>query len=205
MTAVRYSWSPAREKRRHYLRADDIEVLLSRLPEAVWERLRTVHFNDRSRGGRSLGYVNMGHREIAICALPSGVSLTKFLAHPGSTLNRLRRSPHEYGALRGRQWPEIAVRRFLLYNTFLHELGHLQIIDAKASRLQRKFASETRAQEFADYWRKRLWDQPFEHPDPIHHRASADELAALVETETLARIKPIASACQTDSVLTPSE
>lgn len=197
MTTVRYSWSPAREKRRHYVSADDIEVVLSRLPQVVWERLRTVHFNDRSRGVSRSAYVNMGHREIALCALPPRVSMTGFLCNPGATLHRLRRSPHEYGAVRGRQWPVIAVRRFLLYNTFLHELGHLQIIDAKAQRLNRKFASETRAQEFADYWRKRLWDRPFEHPDPVHHRAPADELAALVEHEKLARLKPIASTYRT--------
>ncbi|MBX9789338.1 MAG: hypothetical protein K2Y37_10525 [Pirellulales bacterium] len=81
----------------------------------------------------------------------------------------------------------------MLYNTFLHELGHLQIIDAKATRLRRKFASETRAQEFADDWRKTLWNRPFDHPDPVHNRASADELAALVEIETNAKSDPVAA------------
>ncbi|HEX4142193.1 MAG TPA: hypothetical protein VHY91_01475 [Pirellulales bacterium] len=153
MRKLTFSYSPTGAGRKHYLNEEDVTVLLSRLPEELWERLRAVHFNDRAFGRRLLGYVTAGHREIAICALPSRVSLTKFLAHPTSTLNRLRRSPREYGAVRGRQWSEPAVRRFQLYNTFLHELGHLQIIDPKATRLKRRFASETKAQEFADGWR----------------------------------------------------
>ena len=88
MSRIRYSFSQPREKRKHYINAIDVETLLSRLPENSWARLRHVHFNDRSRGCRCLGYVNMGHREIAICALPPRVSLTRFLVHRTST--RLR-------------------------------------------------------------------------------------------------------------------
>jgi hypothetical protein len=44
------------------------------------------------------------------------------------------------GAIRAKQWPHLAVRRFLLYNTFLHELGHIQIILPKAKTNRRKFA-----------------------------------------------------------------
>jgi hypothetical protein len=179
MPEIKFNIRQPGEKRKHYLVADDVRVLLSRMPEETWARLRKVHFNDRGRGCRLLGYVNMGHREIAICALPPRVSMTKFLAHPGATMNRLRRSPREYGAIRGRQWSELAVRRFQLYNTFLHELGHLQIIDPAAVRLKRRFASETRAQEFADYWRKKLWSHHFDHPDPVHNRANPEELEQL--------------------------
>ncbi len=132
---IHYSYSRPGEKRRHYLNEDDVEVLLSRLPEELWARLRAVHFNDRGWGCRKLGYVTMGFREIAICALPPRVSLSRYLIH---------RSPREFGSRRGQQWTELAVRRFLLYDVFLHELGHLQIIEPDAKRLRRKFASETK-------------------------------------------------------------
>jgi hypothetical protein len=104
--------------------------------------------------------VNQGRREIALCALPRRVSLTRYL---------VRRSPSVFGAKRGVVWSVVAVRRFMLYEVFLHELGHLQIVDAMARRNNRRFAGETKAQEFADHWRKRLWAQPFDHPDPVHN------------------------------------
>jgi hypothetical protein len=105
--------------RAHHVREDDVRVVLSRLPQDVWHRLRGVHFNDRSWGGRVLGYVNRGRRDIALCALPPRISLARFLI-------RGEASPQEFGASRGRQWPAVAIRRLLLYDTFLHELGHLQ-------------------------------------------------------------------------------
>ena len=67
----------------------------------------------------------------------------------------------------------------MLYDVFLHELGHLQIVEAKAKRVRRKFASETKAQEFADYWREKLWLTGFDHPDPVHNPPSAEELQQL--------------------------
>jgi hypothetical protein len=176
MREIKFSFSRTGEKRKHYLTEEDVKVLLSRLPDETWERLRAVHFNDRGRGCRMLGYVNMGHREIAICALPPRVSLTRFLVYPSSNVNRLRESPRAFGALRGQQWPELAVRRFQLYDVFLHELGHLQIIDPAATRLRRKFASETKAQEFADFWRDRLWATHFDHPNPVHNPPTNEEL-----------------------------
>jgi hypothetical protein len=66
-----------------------------------------------------------------------------------------------------------------LYGTFLHELGHLQVIDAKATRLKRRFASETKAEEFAHYWRRTLWSCLFDHPDPVHNQATQQELDQL--------------------------
>ena len=154
-----------------------------RLPDTVWSRLRAVHFNDRSWGRRRLGYVNAGRCEIAICALPPRVSLTKFLDYPRFRLHRSHRSPRNFGAVRGRQWPELAVRRFTLYHVFLHELGHLQVVDSKAKRMRRKFAGETRAQEFADYWRTRLWLNRFDHRDPVHNPPSTEEWDQLDERE----------------------
>jgi len=164
---TKYSFTRPRERRKHYLNERDVEVLLDRLPAELWSRLRAVHFNDQSFGARCLGYVNRGRREIAICALPPNVSLTRFL---------VRQSPRRFGAARGSQWPERAVRRFLLYDVFLHELGHLQIVDPKASSVRRKFAGQRKAEEFANRWRARLWSQPFEHSDPIHNPPSEVEL-----------------------------
>ena len=168
MRKIKFSYSQTCAGRKHFINEDDVRIVLSRLPGELCERLRAVHFNDRAYGRRRLGYVNMGHREIAICALPSRVSLAGF-----------RGEPNDFGAIRGRQWPELAVRRRLLYGTFLHELGHLQMIDPKATRLRRRFASETKAEEFAHYWRRTLWSFPFEHPDPIHSHATQEELERL--------------------------
>ncbi len=170
MSKITYSYRRPGELRKHYLGEHDVEVLLARLPPELWVRLRAVHFNDRGIGVRCLGYVNGGRREIAICALPPRVSLARFLD---------RQSPRQFGALRGHQWPETAVRRFLLYDVFLHELGHLQVIDPEARTERRRFAGQTKAQEFADEWRARLWAEPFAHPDRIHNPPSEMELELL--------------------------
>jgi hypothetical protein len=64
----------------------------------------------------------------------------------------------------------------MLYDVFLHELGHLQVVDSVATTERRKFAMETKAQEFAIGWCKRLWSEPFDHPDPVHNLPSEQEL-----------------------------
>jgi hypothetical protein len=74
-----------------------------------------------------------------------------------------------FGAARGSQWPPLAIRRFVLYSTLLHELGHLQVVDSEAKTERRKFAMETRAEEFAEAWCNRLWSEYFDHPDPVHN------------------------------------
>jgi hypothetical protein len=180
MSRITYSYQRPGELRKHYLGEHDVEVLLGRLPPGLWGRLRAVHFNDRGIGVRRLGYVNRGRREIAICALPPRVSLARFLD---------RQSPRQFGALRAHQWPETAVRRFLLYHVFLHELGHLQIVDPEARTERRRFASQTKAQEFADEWRARLWAEPFAHPDRIHNPPSEMELE-LLQHEMQLRTSP---------------
>lgn len=153
--------------RRHFVDEDDVRVVLARLPAELSRRLRAVHFNDRARGNRVLGYVNRARREIALCALPPRVSLGPFL--------RRRYAPSEFGAARGCQWPALAVRRFMLYDVFLHELGHLQVVRPRARAPRRKFAREVLAQRFADHWRRRLWSEPFDHPDPVHNPPAASE------------------------------
>jgi hypothetical protein len=88
------------------------------------------------------------------------MSLTRFLVRG--------QSPRQFGAQRGTQWPKVAIRRFLLYDVFLHELGHLQVVNEKAKDERRKFAMETKAQEFSMYWCRKLWSEPFDHSDPAH-------------------------------------
>ena len=77
----------------------------------------------------------------------------------------------------GTQWPERAIQRFLLYGVFLRELGHLQVIDEQAKSVRKKYAREGKAQEFAMYWYRTLWHEPFDHPDPVHHKPSKQEIA----------------------------
>jgi len=161
MREVKFTYKEPYCDRLHHVNEEDIKVVLSRLPEEIYKRLRAVHFNDRSRGGSILGYVRRGKREIALPALPPRMSLTRFLIKGQSCA--------EFGAVRGTQWPELAIRRFLLYDVFLHELGHLQMVNEETRSERMKFAREKLAEEFADYWRRRLWMESFDHPDPVHN------------------------------------
>jgi hypothetical protein len=96
------------------------------------------------------------------------VSLTRFLVR-GQT-------PEQFGAARGKQWPTLAVRRFMLYDVFLHELGHLQLINKDTTSVRLKFAHEKLAQSFAMQWCEHLWAEPFVHPDLVHHPPTAQEI-----------------------------
>jgi hypothetical protein len=162
MNRIKFITKETKSKRRHYLTRADVEILLSRLPESLWKRVREVYFNDRARGNRVYGYVTRGHRAITICALPNAVSLGRCVAS-------YRQSSTEFGGPERGQWPETAIRRFLLYDVFLHELGHLQIVRAHAKYPWTKFAGEKLAQVFANDWRRNLWSNYFDHPDPIHN------------------------------------
>ncbi len=157
--------------RAHVITPEEVLIVLSRMPEETWRRVRAVHFTDRSRGARVLGYVQASRREISLCALPPRVSLTRFLVR-GQT-------PETFGAKRAMQWPHLAVRRFMLYDVLLHELGHMQIVDEKAKSVRRRFAYEKYAQMFADQWRKTLWREHYDHPDSVHNAPSPEELALL--------------------------
>jgi len=169
---LKFSVSSPRADRIHYVNEQDVRVLLGRLPDALWSRLRAVHFNDQSRGARTLGYVTTrGRREITLCALPPRIGLTAAL-HKGQTSEK-------FGARRGHKWPVLAVRRFMLYYVFLHELGHLQLIDERPPSARRKFADETLAHAFAIEWCNRLWSESFVHADPVHNPPSPSENAAL--------------------------
>jgi len=158
---IKFSMLPPGADRVHYVTEEDIRIVLSRLPVNLWHSLRTVHFNDRSRGARVLGYVNRGRRDIALCALPPRMSLIRAL--------RRGQTPEQFGAVRGKKWPTLAVRRFMLYDVFLHELGHLQLVDEGARSTRLKYAHEKLAQDFAMQWCSELWAEPFPDSDPVHN------------------------------------
>jgi hypothetical protein len=124
----------------YYIGRTDVQTVLKRIPEEYQERLRDVFFSYRSRGVRMLGsVVTRGRRDITLYAmLPYRVSLRGFL--------RRGQTATEFGAPTKGQWPPWAVRRYLLYNTLLHELGHLQLVDPRKTDWNRKYASCTLAQ-----------------------------------------------------------
>ncbi|SRR5581483_9223618 len=155
----------------HYVAADDVRVVLARLPLELWFRLRAVHFNDCARGARVFGYVTPNHCEIALCALPPRMSLNATLVKG--------QAPEQFGARRGQKWPALAVRRFILYDVLLHEIGHLQLVDEERRSERLRFAREKLAQQFALRWCKRLWSSPFDHSDPVHNPPRAEELKML--------------------------
>lgn len=167
---IKFSVARPGGDRIHYINEEDVRILLGRLPTAIWSRLRAVHFNDRSRGARILGYVSRrGRTEIALCALPPRVRLTRALVKG--------QSPEKFGARSSHTWPALAVRRFMLYDVFLHELGHLQLVNEKSPSDRLKYAHEKLAQAFAMEWCDKLWSERFEHSDPVHNAPSPSEFA----------------------------
>jgi len=68
--AINITVKPPGRDRVHHISPEDVRVVLSRLPNEAYSRLKAVHFNDRSWGGRMLGYTNRGRREIALCSFP---------------------------------------------------------------------------------------------------------------------------------------
>jgi len=105
---IKFSVSTPKSDRVHHVTEEDVRAVLSRLPEEVWNSLRNVHFNDRSRGARRLGYVNRGRREIALCALPHGLA-----SHDFSLRVRQQRDlePNEEANGRFGQSPVPVIRR----------------------------------------------------------------------------------------------
>ncbi len=185
MRSLKFICHPIRGDRRHFVTEVDVRVVLERLPASLWIRLKAVHFNDRAMGNLRLGYAEQQRGEIALCALPPRVSLTKFWTKS--------KPPAHFGAVRGCQWPRLAVRRFMLYEVFLHELGHLQLIDENAKTTRREFASETLAQDFAEHWRRELWSRRFDHPDPVHNRPSPEEVETARDAWGVANSNTLAS------------
>ena len=164
-----------------YINNDDCWTVLSRVPAEYKTRLRDVFTWYDSKAVRCLGWVrSRGRRDLNIAGwLPPRVSLLRYVwKHPGLTAEEL-------GAPARGQWPPWAVRRYLLYNTLLHELGHIQVADPTARRNNRRYASETRAQEFANEIRGRLYAQPFDHVDVVHNPPGDDELSFIRVWERL--------------------
>lgn len=156
-----------------YISHDDLEIVKERIPKEFHTRLRDVFIWAESYGVRTLGFVTRhGRRDVNLSAfLPYRISLGRFLVKGQSAL--------EFGTSPRGQGTPWAVRRFLLYDVFLHEIGHLQIINKKKSNVNRKFASEGLAQSFADNLRKKLWASNFDHPDPFHNKPEIDELSII--------------------------
>lgn len=168
MSKIKFTYVQPDGDRIHYVNEDDVKVVLNRLPAETYQRLRCVIFNDRGwrRYRRWFGYVTAKRREIALCAQPPRISLGKAAYYMGS-------SPEQFGARPGKFWSRVAIRRFFLYEVFLHELGHLQEIRPLGKSNRLRFALETKAEEFAIYWRRKLWSQPFDHSDPAHNPPTA--------------------------------
>ena len=162
-----------------YVSPSDVNVVLSRIPQEFRTRVRDVFLSNKSFGVRILGSVRIrGRRDITLYSvLPPRVSLRWYLGKG--------RNAAEFGAPRQGQWPPWAVRRFLLYDTLLHELGHLQLVRPKGRGWKRKFASESLADEFATTWRREIYATPFDHPDPVHNSPTDDELGMLPLWERL--------------------
>lgn len=154
-----------------FVSAADLNVLISRLPDSVTGRLRDVFVSARSLGVRRLGSVTTrGRRDITLYSvLPARMSLGRFLLKGQSAV--------EFGGPSREQWPPWAIRRFLLYDVFLHELGHLQLVNRKSRSWRRKYADEALAERFADEYRRRLWEVGFDHPDIVHNPPQKDEIA----------------------------
>ena len=166
MQPIEFVIHPPRDNRLHHLKPEDLRTLLARLPPETYARLRSVHLVDTGRRIRELGCVQPGHRDIQLVALPPSLNLNGFM-FPGQ-------DPQAYGASWDGAWPAVAIRRFLLYDVFLHELGHMQIVRAKAGSPRQRFAGEVLAHEFALGWRDRLWAAAFDHPDPAHRPPTGD-------------------------------
>jgi hypothetical protein len=158
---VQFVVLPAREGRVHHIGPEDVEVVLARLGPERTARLRSVTFLDAGKRVRELGFVQPGHRDISLCALPAAISLNGFLLQG--------QSPERYGASWDHPWPREAIRRFLMYDVLLHEIAHMQIVKTKSGGNRRRFADEPMAHELAFGWCDALWRERFEHPDPAHN------------------------------------
>lgn len=169
--------------RRPYVRDEDVRLVLERLPKTTWRRLEQVLFKDCYGRGGTLGYtLTRSRKDVVLCDLPTHLSL-------GSLCRRQGVKPEEFGAPERGQWPALAIRRFQLFNTLLHEIGHLQVVHPKEPNPRRKFADEVVAEAFAIEWRSELWSKPFDHPDPVHNPPDEEELALVQERWALAHAR----------------
>ena len=155
-----------------YVDMVDVNTVLERLDPTLLDRLGDVWLSASSRGGRQLGYVTTrGRRDVTLCSiLPTRISMREIM--------RRGNRAAEFGAPERGQWPPWAIRRLMLYQVLLHEIGHLQIVRA-STRIKRRFAAEPLADEFAADLRGALYSTPLAHGDPVHNAPSDEELAML--------------------------
>ncbi|MEN0049701.1 MAG: hypothetical protein AAF806_21755 [Bacteroidota bacterium] len=150
-----------------YLKKEDVLVLLNRLPLEEYEHLKSVTFKT-CRGGNAYGRVyHKRSAGIIICDQSARTSIRVTEAKRGSL--------EEFGALNNMKWPTLAIRRFMLYDVFLHELKHTQLLKNGKKRIVDKIPLEKQAEEYAEYWRGELYQQHFDHPDPVHNLPSEAE------------------------------
>lgn len=150
-----------------YLKKEDILVLLNRLPLEEYEHLKSVTF--KTCRGRNV-YGKVYHKRsagIIICDQSARTSVRVKEAKRGSI--------EEFGALNNIKWPTLAIRRFMLYDVFLHELKHTQLLRNSKKRIVDKIPLEKQAEEYAEYWRGELYQHHFDHPDPVHNLPSEIE------------------------------
>lgn len=150
-----------------YLKKEDVLILLNRLPLEEYQQLRSVTF-ETCRGADAYGYVH--HKRITgivICDQSERLSVL--------TKSAKRGMYEEFGALKNMKWPTVAVRRYLLYHTFLHELRHTQITQSEKKFTREKIPLEKLANEYADFWRGELYQNHFNHSDPVHNLPSEGE------------------------------
>ena len=156
-----------------YLTQEDVLVLLNRLPLAEYKHLKSVTFKTCA-GADAYGLVFLKRiKGIVICDQSQRTSIRTNSAKRG----RL----DEFGALPHIKWPTVAIRRYLLYGTFLHELRHTQIISPAKKITRDKIPLEKLAEEYADHWRGELYKESFDHPDPVHNLPSDEEKKRLKE------------------------
>ena len=146
---------------RQYVEETEIEALLAQLPEETRRDLHRVRFkNGVDTGGRLGDIASDPDPEIVIYAQAYRVSLTPYLGRD--------ETPETYGAVDGCRWPVLAIKRFVLYNVLLTQLGRLQVGASGAS-----------GEQFAGHWRRELWSREPDDSDAVH-RAPTEKEARLM-------------------------
>ena len=79
MSRIKYSYTKPGERRKHYLEGARRRGVARTASFRALVSAPSRPFQRQGGGNRRLGYVNRGRREIAICALPPNVSVSRFL------------------------------------------------------------------------------------------------------------------------------
>jgi len=150
-----------------FVTKEDILTLLNRLPLEEYQQLKTVTF-ETCGGAYQFGYVFYKRvKGIVLCDQPLRMGMKEADAKRGHLI--------EYGGLNNMKWPIIAIRRYMLYNVFLHELRHTHIVNPHKKLTRHKIPFEKLANEYSDFWRGELYKDKFDHHDPVHNLPTLDE------------------------------